>query len=169
MINTHTETSNLLSVYQRVFALMTTDTAVCHYQSSTTASAYQIISHKLFARLAHLKTKMLKDAKHCNDYTSFYGRNESTPGTLNKSMKTSIEQKMYGTSLITGCTTQMKPKIRVIFDYKRKRWRRVQYILNVFWQRWKAEYLQTLQTRNKWNTARRKYMRRWYCCCEGRK
>jgi transposase InsO family protein len=33
--------------------------------------------------------------------------------------------------------------------YSRKRWRRVQQLANVFWQRWKREYLVTLQTRNK--------------------
>ena len=34
--------------------------------------------------------------------------------------------------------------------YSRKRWRRVQYLANVFWSRWKREYLQFLQLRNKW-------------------
>ena len=35
--------------------------------------------------------------------------------------------------------------------YSKKRWRRVQYLLNVFWSRWKNEYLQTLQMWSKWN------------------
>ncbi len=35
--------------------------------------------------------------------------------------------------------------------YSRKRWRRVQYLANQFWQRWKCEFLQSLQTRSKWN------------------
>ena len=39
--------------------------------------------------------------------------------------------------------------------YSRKRWRRVQYMLNVFWSRWKNEYLQTLQMRSKWNERTR--------------
>ncbi|KAK6186381.1 hypothetical protein SNE40_008426 [Patella caerulea] len=34
--------------------------------------------------------------------------------------------------------------------YSRKRWRRVQYLANVFWTRWRVEYLQNLQTRQKW-------------------
>ena len=34
--------------------------------------------------------------------------------------------------------------------YSRKRWRQVQYLANVFWSRWKAEYLPTLQSRAKW-------------------
>ena len=39
--------------------------------------------------------------------------------------------------------------------YSRKRWRRVQYLLNVFWSRFKVEYLQTLQARQKWNGVER--------------
>ena len=34
--------------------------------------------------------------------------------------------------------------------YVRKRWRRVQYLANEFWSRWKREFLQSLQLRNKW-------------------
>ena len=39
--------------------------------------------------------------------------------------------------------------------YSRKRWRRVQYLANEFWNKWKADYLQLLQTRQKWVKARR--------------
>jgi len=39
--------------------------------------------------------------------------------------------------------------------YCRKRWRQVQYLANEFWTRWKREFLQTLQKRQKWtNTTR---------------
>lgn len=34
--------------------------------------------------------------------------------------------------------------------YLRRRWRRVQYLANVFWSRWQREYLTTLQQRCKW-------------------
>ncbi|XP_006823753.1 uncharacterized protein LOC102809855 [Saccoglossus kowalevskii] len=34
--------------------------------------------------------------------------------------------------------------------YCRKRWRRVQYLANEFWRRWRLEYLPTLQLRQKW-------------------
>ena len=34
--------------------------------------------------------------------------------------------------------------------YCRKRWRRVQYLANEFWARWRKEYLPTLQQRIKW-------------------
>ena len=39
--------------------------------------------------------------------------------------------------------------------YLRKRWRRVQHLANEFWARWKKEFLQTLQLRQKWMRPRR--------------
>lgn len=39
--------------------------------------------------------------------------------------------------------------------YLKKRWRRVQYLINEFWSRWKKEFLQSLQTRQKWVRPRR--------------
>lgn len=39
--------------------------------------------------------------------------------------------------------------------YMRRRWRRVQYLCNLFWSRWKREYLPTLQERTKWNKVKR--------------
>ena len=37
--------------------------------------------------------------------------------------------------------------------YCRRRWRRVQYLANQFWSRWKIEYLSTLQERKKWQKS----------------
>ena len=39
--------------------------------------------------------------------------------------------------------------------YRVKRWRRVQYLSNCFWERWKKSYLMSLQERQKWNKPRR--------------
>ncbi|KAI2666778.1 hypothetical protein H4Q32_026472 [Labeo rohita] len=39
--------------------------------------------------------------------------------------------------------------------YLRRRWRRVQYLANEFWQRWKKEYLLSLQQRQKWHKTNR--------------
>ena len=36
--------------------------------------------------------------------------------------------------------------------YSRKRWRIVQGLANTFWSRWRKEYIQTLQVRQKWTT-----------------
>jgi hypothetical protein len=41
--------------------------------------------------------------------------------------------------------------------YCRKRWRRVQYLANEFWQRWRKEYLSSLQARQKWGSVRRNF------------
>ena len=41
--------------------------------------------------------------------------------------------------------------------YCRKHWRRVQYLANQFWHRWRVEYLATLQPRQKWTTKSRNY------------
>lgn len=40
------------------------------------------------------------------------------------------------------------------YDLCRAQWRRVQYLANVFWGRWKNEYLSGLQKRRKWRTAK---------------
>ena len=39
--------------------------------------------------------------------------------------------------------------------YARRRWRRVQYLADQFWTRWRREYLQSLQPRPKWTETRR--------------
>ena len=39
--------------------------------------------------------------------------------------------------------------------YSRKRWRRVQYLANVFWSMWRYEYLSSLQIRQKWIKSHR--------------
>ena len=41
--------------------------------------------------------------------------------------------------------------------YARKRWRRVQHLSNEFWQRWRKEYLNSLQERQKWNSVHRNF------------
>ena len=51
---------------------------------------------------------------------------------------------------------QSPPSVFVKEDlYARKRWRRVQYLLEQFWSRWKAEYLINLNQQNKWQVKRR--------------
>ncbi|XP_068246537.1 uncharacterized protein [Palaemon carinicauda] len=45
--------------------------------------------------------------------------------------------------------------------YMRRRWRCVQYLTNLFWSRFRKEYLSTLQTRQKWNEPRRNLIVRY--------
>ena len=40
-------------------------------------------------------------------------------------------------------------------QYSRKRWRRVKHLSNEFWSRWRKEFLQSLQQRQKWGKPRR--------------
>ncbi|KAK3750008.1 hypothetical protein QZH41_008651, partial [Actinostola sp. cb2023] len=39
--------------------------------------------------------------------------------------------------------------------YTRRRWRRVQYLADQFWARWRREYMHTLQARSKWEEPKR--------------
>ncbi|XP_032418025.1 uncharacterized protein LOC116719582 [Xiphophorus hellerii] len=39
--------------------------------------------------------------------------------------------------------------------YSSKRWRRVQFLVEQFWSRWKREYLQNISIRQKWHVIRR--------------
>ena len=42
--------------------------------------------------------------------------------------------------------------------YCRKYWRRVQYLADQFWSRWRKEFLLTLQTRTKWTRRNQRYI-----------
>lgn len=44
-----------------------------------------------------------------------------------------------------------------VLSYGSKRWRRVQYLSDQFWSRWKVDYLQTLQRRQKWTKPHRSF------------
>ena len=39
--------------------------------------------------------------------------------------------------------------------YARRRWRKVQYLADQFWTRWRREYIQNLQLKTKWNWEHR--------------
>ena len=39
-------------------------------------------------------------------------------------------------------------------DLYKRQWRQVQVLANTFWDRWKKQYLPTLQTRTKWHTVK---------------
>ena len=51
----------------------------------------------------------------------------------------------------SGVVVPPPPGVFVKEDvYLRRRWKQVQHLTNVFWERWRKEYLQTLQARVKW-------------------
>ena len=39
--------------------------------------------------------------------------------------------------------------------YLHKRWRRVQYLANIFWKRWRQEYLNSINKQQKWTGEQR--------------
>ena len=43
-------------------------------------------------------------------------------------------------------------------EFSRRRWRRVQHIADEFWQRWRKEFLMTLQPRQKWNEKQKNFV-----------
>ena len=43
-------------------------------------------------------------------------------------------------------------------DFSRKRWRQVQYLAKQFWVRWKREYLQSMQSGQKWQVPQEKFI-----------
>ena len=42
-----------------------------------------------------------------------------------------------------------------IVSYGAKRWKKVQYLVDVFWQKWRTYYLSNLQERSKWISRKR--------------
>jgi hypothetical protein len=44
---------------------------------------------------------------------------------------------------------------RDVLAYGKRRWRRVQYLADLFWDRWRTDYLYTLQRRRKWTVPQR--------------
>lgn len=48
------------------------------------------------------------------------------------------------------CTQSALPGPFEGADLYRKQWKRVQYLASIFWERWRREYLASLQSRKKW-------------------
>lgn len=51
------------------------------------------------------------------------------------------------------CSPHPPPGCFVDADLHRQQWRRVQHLANTFWERWRSEYLSTLQSRSKWQKS----------------
>lgn len=91
----------------------------------------------LYEVMAIINSRPLS-AEHLNDPT---GPEPLTPNHI-LTMKSTIVQPLPGQLLKEDL-------------YLQKRWRRVQYLMNKFWIRWRKEYLLNLQPRQKWQAPRR--------------
>ena len=67
------------------------------------------------------------------------------PQPLSPSMLLTMKTRPAGTSPGVFAPTDL---------YARRRWRRVQYLADQFWLRWRREYLQSMQPRRKWSSPR---------------
>ena len=57
----------------------------------------------------------------------------------------------------TGVTLPPPGKFQQADVYCRTRWRQVQYLADIFWNRWRKEFLSQLQERQKWNKESRNF------------
>ena len=68
-----------------------------------------------------------------------------------------LEQLTPNHILTTKSTVELPPpgNFQKNDVYMRRRWRRVQYLANLFWSRWKKEYLVFMQEKSKWQHPQR--------------
>ena len=77
----------------------------------------------------------------------------SRPLTVNNMASPDFPEPLTPNHLLTMKTKVLMPPPGVFQRedlYSKRRWRRVQHLADVFWNRWKKEYLLTLQQRQKW-------------------
>ncbi|XP_068723802.1 uncharacterized protein [Montipora capricornis] len=80
------------------------------------------------------------------------------PLALNDMSSTDSPQPLTPNHLLTIKTKVLMPPPGVFLRedlYLRKRWRRVQHLANLFWEKWGKEFLQGLQLRKKWTKPQR--------------
>jgi len=82
----------------------------------------------------------------------------SRPFTVNNVMSPGAPEPLTPPHLLTMKVKVLMPPPGVFLRddlYSRKRWRRVQHLANEFWNRWRREFLHTLQVRQKWTKPRK--------------
>ena len=82
----------------------------------------------------------------------------SHPLTPNSDNPTDLEPLTLNHLLLQRSNLNLPPGVFVKEDfYCRNRWRQLQYLTDVFWKRWLAEYLPSIQERQKWVKPRQNF------------
>ena len=103
---------------------------------------------------------LLKTHGECLDDESLLTVITEMEGILNSSLQSTSLQPLSPVNILTMKSKVVSPPPGEFSKpdiYSRKRWRRIQHIANEFWSRWKKEYLQSLQERQKWEGKRRNF------------
>lgn len=82
----------------------------------------------------------------------------SRPLTVDNLCSPTSPEPLTPNHLLTGKTQVVLPpptEFQQADLYSRRRWRRVQHLINEFWSRWKKEFVLSLQQRQKWIRPRR--------------
>ena len=82
----------------------------------------------------------------------------SRPLTCAEMTQVDVVEPLTPNQILTQKTKQVLPlpgRFLPVDAYCRHRWRRVQYLTNLFWSRWMSEVLPTLQERRRWTGVRR--------------
>ena len=82
----------------------------------------------------------------------------SRPLTVNTMVSSGAPEPLTPNHLLTMKVKVLMPPPGVFLRedlYSNKRWRRVQHLANEFWNRWRREFLHTLQMRQKWAKPQR--------------
>ena len=92
--------------------------------------------------------------------TEVEGILKSRPRTVEAINDPTSFQPIYPMNLLTMKSKVVSPppgKFLKPDVYSKRHWRRIQHIANEFWSRWRKEYLQSLQKRQKWTSRRRNF------------
>ncbi|XP_078482500.1 uncharacterized protein LOC144743196 isoform X2 [Ciona intestinalis] len=79
----------------------------------------------------------------------FLWKSDLNLNDVNATPCTETDKQLINDEMKRSCSLQTRVFQREDL-YVRRRWRRVQYLANEFWVRWRKEFVQSLQKRNKW-------------------
>ena len=107
---------------------------------------------------------LMEEYGHCLDEESFRTLMCEVEAIINSRPLTTVPgepndlEPLSPNHILTTKSTVILPppgKFQSCDVYMRRRWRRVQYLANLFWSRWKKEYLVVMQERQKWQHPQR--------------